>query len=273
MTYFAAAASTEAETEDLLGIVRGNAVEVVNQAGRPLRVFVGHSSGVVGMAFLRDGTSFVTGARDGSVIRQVVDGSGGPVRLRGEGSPCTTLVASRDGTRVAAVFGDGEVHVWGWDKGYEPGSHSTNSLPMNVKASDVYLPEVSLASDMLMATVTTDGEVLLWRIDLKAPPTLPSSRPLRCGPGVKAVAFSPDGRYLVCGGSGRVVQLVHVPTCSIDSQFEARGAVTSVAFSPDGGRLAIGTGAGPVELLRIEPDPEKSRPPFVTARSGNKDHR
>ncbi len=58
---------------------------------------------------------------------------------------------------------------------------------------------------------------------------------------IACVAFSPDGRYVVSGGTARQLRMWEAATGKPVRVFEGHGEqITAVSFSPDGGQLAAG---------------------------------
>jgi hypothetical protein len=91
---------------------------------------------------------------------------------------------------------------------------------------------------------------------LSAPPSDPRKgllrtyRPLSEDAAVSCVAFSPDGRTALAGGSDRVLKLWHLETGAALRTFTGHRA-NSVAFSPDGGTALSGSQDGVLKLWEI----------------------
>jgi len=93
--------------------------------------------------------------------------------------------------------------------------------------------------------VPVQGEVTLWDVALGRERA--ALRKHRAG--VRALAFSPDGRTLATGGFDRSVLLWDAETgLALRTLAGAAGAVRAVAFSPDGQSLAAVGEAGTVKL-------------------------
>jgi WD40 repeat protein len=76
--------------------------------------------------------------------------------------------------------------------------------------------------------------------------------------GASCVAFSPDGRSLATGGSGRIVRLWDLKSGAARRTLEGHAdRILCVAFSPDGRSLAVGGSDGTVRLWDLEPGGER----------------
>ena len=96
-------------------------------------------------------------------------------------------------------------------------------------------------SGKLFAGVHEDGRALLWGA---APADLASFD----APGVRAIAFSPDGLSLAAGGDGKI-DLRDVAAGKQSHSLGVRGRVDCLAFSPDGLRIVAGTDAPAVSIF------------------------
>jgi hypothetical protein len=74
---------------------------------------------------------------------------------------------------------------------------------------------------------------------------------------VAAVAFSPDGRVLVVGGSGNV-QLLDATRGLLVRSWRGKGAATALAFLRDGRRVAVAGGGKAVHILDLATGKEES---------------
>ncbi|MDQ3857936.1 MAG: hypothetical protein M3327_05735 [Actinomycetota bacterium] len=101
----------------------------------------------------------------------------------------------------------------------------------------------------LMAEALANGTVGL--VDLRAR-RLVATLPAKNGDEAEAIAFVPDGRTLVTGGSNGNVTLWDVRTRSIVRTVRFPAPVWWVAVSPDGKLLAVQTKAGDSPSSRVE---------------------
>ncbi len=172
-----------------------------------------------------------------------------PVTVRTQPGSGQTAAFSPDGRRLASASDKKAVNIWDATTGQE-----LFTLP---DAGDVQCLAFGPAEGHRLATGDTSGTVKLWDTTTRR-----VDRTLRPDPaGVRALAFSPDGRRLALAGE-KAVQVWDATTGQLVHPLRGHdGWVVAVAFSPDGQRVASGsfdttviiwdTGTGrPIQTLR-----------------------
>ncbi len=172
-------------------------------------------------------------------------------------APEQTLVA-------VASAGRHDVQLWNWQTGerHLPFTDTHHGM-VRILA---YSPDGSR-----IATADTGGEFRLWDAQTQQMTKLLPLSSEHQASHVRALAFSPDGRFLAAvgdehspSGFGGVVTLWQQDGTQVWSQsFAGRGA--SLAFSADGQRIAVAQGLGMVMLDRGDTEPIVS---IYTAASG-----
>jgi len=100
----------------------------------------------------------------------------------------------------------------------------------------------------VLAAVTDAGQALLWNIN--EGPETPKTLGNEAGQ-VNALAFSPDGERLACGGDEGRVWLWDGQGEEIVSEIDVGAVVRALVFSSDGAQLVIGTEGGRVQVWRV----------------------
>ncbi|MCK9899575.1 TIR domain-containing protein, partial [Frankia sp. Cpl3] len=174
--------------------------------------------------------------------------------LRGAGGAVTSVAFSRDGHILAngndTHEGRGTLQLWDLA---DPSAPKPIGAPLQSDSDGV--ASVAFSLNGILASGGNGGTVQLRNV---AEPDNPlPGKPLRCDKTrVHAVAFSPDGKTLVCGGDDGTTLLWNVTTPSAPSQIgtplkdhsDTTGAVYAVAFSPKGNILATASTDGRLRL-------------------------
>jgi WD40 repeat protein len=220
--------------------------------GRSLK---GHLGPVRSIAFSPDGRYLASGSDDMTVkIWEVASGAEVQM-LKGHREPVLALAFSPDGRYLASGSHDETVKLWDTAKWTEIRAIAGNSEPvfaLGFSPDNQYLAWASNASTIKVLNIAT-GEAAKsfsrparWIRRLPIVP-LPSIVPvpnlgLTALPAIRAIAFSPDGRYLASGGFDKSIRIWEVGTGREVRKLEGHGAVVaSVAFNPDGRYLASGS--------------------------------
>ncbi len=201
-------------------------------------------------AFSADMTHLATGRTDGMV--QVWEIRADPALqafeeqdwlLQGGGS-VTWLVLSPDGTYLLAGTMGGEAGMWRIADGKRP-------WPIGSPWAD--------SARLSSAAFSADGKLLALALEnglvqVRDPATGRVIRELWGEKKVEAMAFSPDGSYLVTTSlQGDAVRLWEVATGRPLRSIEHAGWVRSVTFAPDSSLLALGPADESIVLWQVLP--------------------
>ncbi|WP_192883602.1 trypsin-like peptidase domain-containing protein [Streptomyces xinghaiensis] len=200
----------------------------------------GHTSPVSSVTVSPDGDTLATGSRDRTVRLWDLRTHRRLATLTGHGRSVGSVAFSPDGKTLASGGEDRTVRLWDvrtrrWSA----------TLPGSTSSPVVFSP----GGDVL-ATGGEQGTVRLWDVRTRRPLATLRSHGRSSAP---RVAFSPDGKTLVTGGSlERTVRLWDVRTHRQKATLKGHtGKVQSVAFSPDGKTLATGANDSTVHLWDV----------------------
>lgn len=190
----------------------------------------GHSLTVSAITFSHDGKSALSGSRDGTARLWDI-ATAQPRALLPHMGPVDAVALSPSDRYALTGSADGTAALW--DLSTEP--PAVRSLP-----HDGFVETVAFSPDGQMA-VTADikgGSIRLWETA--------TGRLLRAlqghALGVKSLAVSQDGRYLVSGSYDRTARLWNLSTGeSVGLPLQHQALVRHVAFSPDGTSVYTGS--------------------------------
>lgn len=198
---------------------------------------LGHSDAVTSLAFLRDGQTLVSGAKDGTIklwnVRQGV-----LLRtLDGRNNPVSALSVSRDEHHIAATGINGQVQLWN--------AHSGN-LQRVLDTGFGNEEAVSFSPDAKMVAGPSYDKVVLWN----ASSGKELGRFAAHANGVKMILFAPNGQMATMGENAKnqaEVKLWDVRGLAKHRAPTLRRTLSNfdrftraLAFSPDGKTLAMG---------------------------------
>jgi WD40 repeat protein/class 3 adenylate cyclase len=215
--------------------------------GRDWLTVPGPAGRLGGVSFSPDGTSFaVPGQVTGVTIRDVETGAK-IITLKGHDATIRRMAFSPDGTRLAGSGGSGQgnrevktIPIWDVTTGEPVMTLRGHAGPVSAVA---YSPD-----GRRLATGSWDNTVRLW--DAVSGKEL---RAVDAGSSAYALAFSPDGRWLVSNNDRRN-SLIVWDADTLERIGELRGHthfVQDVAFAPDG-KVVTGSFDGTAKIWDLE---------------------
>ena len=252
-------------------------------SGREIRRFSGHRDGVFSVAFSPDGRQVLSGSYDNTARLWDIASGTELKKLRNQNAVCSA-VFSPDG-RVILSAGLGDAVLWDSRTGeklrmlkdeimsiyyaaaFSPDGKqvATCGLEKDVRVWDVatgnkililgqpnYVSSVVVSPrNRLVAVGNSDKSIGLW--DTVSGQQVRLLKAQADGiSGITAVAFSPDGAYLLSAGFDNVVRLWEVSSGNMVRVFDkSNTAAGSIAFAPDGKTFAATGGFYTVNLFEV----------------------
>ena len=236
------------------------------ETGAPLADRItGHTQLVKAATFFEDSSTLASVAFNGVITFWDVETSQkSTVQAAGHRDMFPTLAFSPDGTKLVSVGAEGTtvfgagISTWRQDHLIR----LTNVKTGRELATLQYAREVNeltFSPDGETVAFSGLGEIRLWNTetgDEQAIPLADQRAGIHNMPTVLALAFSPDGRWLVSGTRDGKIQMWDVATGEVLVAFadpterENLGSISALAFSPDRALLAVGT-RGHIHLWEV----------------------
>jgi len=216
----------------------------------PSIILGGHKRQVHSASFSPDGLLVATAAADNTIrVWDASNRSKSAQPMQPEPRSVTNpavnlLVVSRDGSFMVYGLKDCAVLVLNTQ------TRKQRFAPMRGHTSLVKWADIS-SNGQLIASASEDNTVRLWNARTGAPVGHPFTR---YADGVRAMALSPDARWLASGSTGGVMCLCDVASDQRSNiiPFKDTGTVQAIAFSPDSRVFVAGYNTGYIHLWQAE---------------------
>jgi WD40 repeat protein/beta-lactamase regulating signal transducer with metallopeptidase domain len=233
--------SAAAFSPDGKTILSGGADKVLRwhdaESGKLLREFPGHAGPIGAVAFAPDGKTAVSAGQDKTLRVWDLESGRCLHELSGHTGWVRGVAFTPDGKTIVSAGRDSAIRVWDADKGVE-----VKRIDMSVKPVDVtrgWIEALALSPDGKRVVVGQNETVYV--VDLGSGDKVRQF--YGHGEKVLGVAFAPDGRTVLSGGSDATARWWDVETGRELHVFRGhRNWVWAVNFSPEGRRLLTAGG-------------------------------
>jgi hypothetical protein len=165
------------------------------------RTLRGHTDAVLAAAVFSDGKALVSGGADGTVRIWDLTKMAPPRILLGHADQVTSVLISPGGETIISGSLDQTIKFWDF---------RTGELLLTLDGHQGAVTSIAISTDRFtLASSSSDGSIRLWKVGRDRQKQVQVT-PMQTLPGYGPIAFSPDGRSLVCTvskGSMRVWRL------------------------------------------------------------------
>jgi WD40 repeat protein len=224
---------TEVYTVDGTGQIRA----YDTQSGQLVQTLQGPPAFNGSAAYDADDGYLALGGIDGTVKVWDVKARQSLVTIQAHNLPVTGVAFSSDGSRLATLGNDKTIKVWDWQA-------KKLASQMNVSAF-----KVAFSPDASQLAVGEDRQITVWTVqDGKLATTLTTGLRAQSD----SVLYSPDGQYIVNGGSIQALTVWDAKTGKLVNTLPgAGGDENAVAFSHEGDLLVTSVLGGDVNLWDV----------------------
>ena len=219
-----------------------------------LRTLSGHTDAVTALAVTPDGRFVISASNDATLKVWEVDTGSELYTLTGHTDSVNAVAVTPDSRRIVSASSDTALKVWSLERRVELYALRGHNYPISTL---VLTPDGRYA---ISGSFTTDrramrGEIKVWDISPERPTGTAVSTLHTPAGNIRALAITPDGRYLIAGSSDRTLTAWDISTEFTLSEAEGRNAGLSIPAPVDSARRQTLSGhTDSVNAVAASPD-------------------